>query len=481
VDAAGREFPLRLEFRPSAFTRHPELKNTLRATVHLRPAAGSTLVDVGELAPCKPEHMNEPRWSSLDAEQRQEAANCVSHWESYNMGHEMDPQRFAWGPAAECLLASFTPHEWSSAQWHAAAVTATQSAMSDPKLEGEPAGMPSGSRNIWSDMRPRVAFGDLHSQDAPDETIGAEQLPEAMQKDTRAQLEHVLYAAYRLAMPHPQQLSMFQQQQPAAVRQHFSVAALRHCFDSAPVQSALSSPLHMPSDVLGLIAEYAPVELPYVPLAAGPAKRAALLQAGGAEAATELADMYDSLDSSPFYWGQSRRQQRAVQVALYAPLPELTLTEVCAELQVSLAALAHMDAWTADTQVKVARERLEKLTHTRAHEWKQMEQWPQTAALRSAAQEAVLEATLAALGARTPQEAHAAWGRAYDAVKPAIAALAAACRGEAQDVQVTEAEAEDADEYPAALLFAPAVAQLLNTSIERAMPVGLRYPTPLRR
>jgi len=90
----------------------------------------------------------------------------------------------------------------------------------------------------------------------------------------RFEIEARLIRALRLAALPVEQWSIFQQCQPASVRRDFSVAALRQCFDSAAVQSALGVlPLYMPSDVLSIIGEYAPVELPTLPLVAGSRKQ----------------------------------------------------------------------------------------------------------------------------------------------------------------------------------------------------------------
>jgi len=81
------------------------------------------------------------------------------------------------------------------------------------------------------------------------------------------EISALLASAVHLADWQPHEASLFQHNQPLSVRRHFTLQALRHCFDAAGVRAATpSGPVPLPDDLLRLIGDYAPIELPYLPL-----------------------------------------------------------------------------------------------------------------------------------------------------------------------------------------------------------------------
>jgi len=103
-------------------------------------------------------------------------------------------------------------------------------------------------------------------QQQDNSSASAYTIPPLKAELTRWQIETLLCKALTLCDLAPHEASLFQLNQPIAVRRQFTQASLRQSFDSAEVQAAMSGRLHMPNELLGLIGDYAPIELPFLPL-----------------------------------------------------------------------------------------------------------------------------------------------------------------------------------------------------------------------
>jgi hypothetical protein len=147
--------------------------------------------------------------------------------------------------------------------------------------------------------------------------------------------------------------SMFQHNHPPAVRAQFGLAVLRQAFDGISSvgtdgAAAAAPPLHMPDDLLRLIASYAPVELPYLPLACGPAKRKVVEAAKkAAEAAAAAAEaLKDKSKKKTLSWDEkdelAKKQTIALLLAPLSPSSSYVSTpeEAAAEVDIALAILA---------------------------------------------------------------------------------------------------------------------------------------------
>jgi len=161
VDGCGREFPLRLEFRPEASCNDRKLgREMVRATVFLRPAAGSTMATDAAAAASMAAHLAQIRGCHGSSDQsaymqRRRSSSCVSYWED-----KEGVPTFAWGPAADFFCAAFTAHPWSDADRVRAFFAARQVAQRVPQLGGAPVGLDWHVRPL----KPAVAFGSLHTE-----------------------------------------------------------------------------------------------------------------------------------------------------------------------------------------------------------------------------------------------------------------------------------------------------------------------------